>query len=71
MMVYSPDFLGSRAYSEESDGGNAQPEGEGVKKICPYCFQQLSWHALSRHIRDMHRSVVQVPGLKRCCNCVL
>jgi len=51
---FPSDFLGSRAYSEESDGGNAQPEGEGVKKICPYCFQQLSWHALSRHIRDMH-----------------
>ena len=26
------------------------------KKTCPYCFQQLSWHALSRHIRDMHRA---------------
>ena len=28
------------------------------KKTCPYCFQQLSWHALSRHIRDMHRRVM-------------
>ena len=26
------------------------------KKVCPYCYQQLSWHALSRHIRDMHRN---------------
>jgi len=51
------ESVGSRACSEENDGGSALPlEGEGGKKICPYCFQQLSWHALSRHIRDMHSS---------------
>ena len=61
-----PDSVGSRACSEENDGGSAQTlEGEGGKKICPYCFQQLSWHALSRHIRDMHRSDAGVTGLKR------
>ncbi len=26
------------------------------KKTCPFCHQQLSWHALSRHIRDMHKN---------------
>ena len=26
-----------------------------AKKTCPFCLQQLSWHALSRHIRDMHK----------------
>jgi len=60
------ESVGSRACSEENDGGSALPlEGEGGKKICPYCFQQLSWHALSRHIRDMHRSDAGVTGLKR------
>ena len=47
---------------EEVEGGK---EGEGLegmegmegKKTCPFCLQQLSWHALSRHIRDMHRSI--------------
>jgi len=54
---FPSDSVGSRACSEENDGGSAQTlEGEGGKKICPYCFQQLSWHALSRHIRDMHSS---------------
>jgi len=51
----SADSAGSRSCSEETDVGSLPPlEGEAVKKICPYCFQQLSWHALSRHIRDMH-----------------
>lgn len=54
---FPSDSVGSRACSEETDGGSALPlEEEGGKKICPYCFQQLSWHALSRHIRDMHSS---------------
>ena len=60
------ESVGSRACSEETDGGSVPPlEGETVKKICPYCFQQLSWHALSRHIRDMHRSDAGVTGLNR------
>ena len=32
----------------------------GAKKTCPYCFQQLSWHALSRHIRYL----VQYPDTR-------
>lgn len=47
--------------SSGSSGGGGGPAGGGgtagqQKKTCPYCFQQLSWHALSRHIRDMHRA---------------
>ena len=44
------------------------PDGpDSQKKTCPYCYQQLSWHALSRHIRDMHRAKT---GLVTCefCN---
>ena len=48
-------FTGSRASSEETDSSSVQVEGDGAKKTCPYCFQQLSWHALSRHVRDIHR----------------
>ena len=36
------------------------------KKTCPYCFQQLSWHALSRHIRDMHKSKSSFVTCKYC-----
>jgi len=50
-------FAGSRASSEETDSSSVQLEGDGAKKTCPYCFQQLSWHALSRHVRDMHSKV--------------
>jgi transcription elongation factor Elf1 len=39
-----------------SAGGSASNGSLSQKKTCPYCFQQLSWHALSRHIRDMHRN---------------
>ena len=38
----------------------------GGKKTCPYCFQQLSWHALSRHIRDMHRAKSDLVTCKYC-----
>ena len=38
------------------DTGPAGSSSSGQKKTCPFCFQQLSWHALSRHIRDMHRA---------------
>ena len=42
-------------------------DSDSQKKTCPYCYQQLSWHALSRHIRDMHRAKT---GLVTCefCN---
>lgn len=36
--------------------GDANSPLSGGKKTCPYCYQQLSWHALSRHIRDMHKA---------------
>ena len=32
-------------------GAASNPALLGAKKTCPYCMQQLSWHALSRHIR--------------------
>ncbi|XP_040577830.1 uncharacterized protein [Lepeophtheirus salmonis] len=36
------------------------------KKTCPHCFQQLSWHALSRHVRDMHRNQSNYVSCKFC-----
>ncbi|XP_023336388.1 modifier of mdg4 isoform X2 [Eurytemora carolleeae] len=36
----------------------------GAKKTCPYCFQQLSWHALSRHIRLSLESESRLPILQ-------
>ena len=36
------------------------------KKTCPYCYQQLSWHALSRHIRDMHKAKTNFVTCKHC-----
>merc|ERR1711899_275168 len=36
------------------------------KKTCPYCYQQLSWHALSRHIRDMHKAKSNFVTCKFC-----
>jgi len=38
----------------------------GGKKTCPYCYQQLSWHALSRHIRDMHKAKADLVTCKYC-----
>jgi len=38
----------------------------GSKKTCPYCYQQLSWHALSRHIRDMHKAKTDLVNCKYC-----
>ena len=38
----------------------------GTKKTCPYCYQQLSWHALSRHIRDMHKAKSDLVTCKYC-----
>lgn len=46
-------------------GDSNSPLGGG-KKTCPFCFQQLSWHALSRHIRDMHRAKSDLVTCKYC-----
>jgi len=40
--------------------------GDGGKKTCPFCLQQLSWHALSRHIRDMHRAKTDLVTCQYC-----
>ena len=45
------------------------PQGlfsQAEKKTCPFCFQQLSWHALSRHIRDMHRAKANLVTCQYC-----
>jgi uncharacterized CHY-type Zn-finger protein len=42
-------------------GASSGPAGTfSQKKTCPHCYQQLSWHALSRHIRDMHKAKTSV-----------
>jgi len=46
--------------------GDANSPMGGGKKTCPFCFQQLSWHALSRHIRDMHRAKSDLVTCKYC-----
>jgi len=46
--------------------GDSNSPLSGGKKTCPYCFQQLSWHALSRHIRDMHRAKADLVTCKYC-----
>jgi len=54
--------------STSCDPGSAGSAGSaGQKKTCPFCFQQLSWHALSRHIRDMHRAKTGYVTCKFCC----
>lgn len=55
--------------SKETGGGGGEDSNSpisGGKKTCPYCFQQLSWHALSRHIRDMHRAKSDLVTCKFC-----
>eukprot|EP00088_Acartia_fossae_P014056 TRINITY_DN17492_c0_g1_i4.p1 TRINITY_DN17492_c0_g1~~TRINITY_DN17492_c0_g1_i4.p1 ORF type:complete len:394 (-),score=93.17 TRINITY_DN17492_c0_g1_i4:338-1519(-) len=42
------------------------PAEMGLKKTCPHCFQKLSWHALSRHIRDMHKAKADLVNCKYC-----
>jgi len=67
----------SGANSEDSEGGKDgglnfsfsdvnSAFGGGGKKTCPFCFQQLSWHALSRHIRDMHKAKSDLVTCKYC-----
>ena len=51
----------SQASSSSGGGGSLSQ-----KKTCPYCYQQLSWHALSRHIRDMHKAKSNYVTCKFC-----
>ena len=55
----NPDLSNSQTPS--SSGGSLSQ-----KKTCPYCYQQLSWHALSRHIRDMHKAKTNFVTCKHC-----
>jgi hypothetical protein len=56
-----------QASSSSSGGpGSGACSALSQKKTCPYCFQQLSWHALSRHIRDMHRAKSNFVTCKFC-----
>ena len=58
--------------SPQASSSNLNPVGAGgagnlsQKKTCPYCGQQLSWHALSRHIRDMHKNKSNFVTCKFC-----
>jgi len=52
--------IGNLSFSDSNNSAN------GGKKTCPYCFQQLSWHALSRHIRDMHKAKTDLVTCKYC-----
>ena len=51
-----------------SSSGSVVSSGSALsqKKTCPYCYQQLSWHALSRHIRDMHKAKSNFVTCKFC-----
>ena len=51
----------SNSQTPSSSGGSLSQ-----KKTCPYCYQQLSWHALSRHIRDMHKAKTNFVTCKHC-----
>jgi hypothetical protein len=54
--------------SQASSSGSVVSSGSALsqKKTCPYCYQQLSWHALSRHIRDMHKAKSNFVTCKYC-----
>ena len=55
---------------QSPQASSSNPVGGGAslsqKKTCPYCGQQLSWHALSRHIRDMHKNKSNFVTCKFC-----
>lgn len=55
-------MVGFPQQQQHQKGGGAMSQ----KKTCPYCHQQLSWHALSRHIRDMHRNKAGFVNCKVC-----
>ena len=53
---------------QSPQASSSNPVGSNLsqKKTCPYCGQQLSWHALSRHIRDMHKAKSNFVTCKFC-----
>jgi hypothetical protein len=57
-----PGMIGNHPGEPDPNDPNASSQ----KKTCPYCCQQLSWHALSRHIRDMHRARTGLVTCKYC-----
>ena len=52
--------------SQASPSSSTAAGALSQKKTCPYCYQQLSWHALSRHIRDMHKAKSNFVTCKYC-----
>ena len=58
----TPDGIQSPQASSSNPVGSSLSQ----KKTCPYCGQQLSWHALSRHIRDMHKNKSNFVTCKFC-----
>ena len=56
----------SQASSSNSIVSSGSASALSQKKTCPYCYQQLSWHALSRHIRDMHKAKSNFVTCKYC-----
>ena len=58
----TPDGIQSPQASSSNPVGSSLSQ----KKTCPYCGQQLSWHALSRHIRDMHKAKSNFVTCKFC-----
>jgi len=58
--VSDDNSIGNLSFGDSNNSAN------GGKKTCPYCFQQLSWHALSRHIRDMHKAKTDLVTCKYC-----
>ena len=60
-VCFGAGFPPQGANNKSNSNGNMSQ-----KKTCPFCFQQLSWHALSRHIRDMHRNKQGCVNCKFC-----
>lgn len=57
---------GKNCASVNNSNGTNGNANSTQKKTCPYCFQKLSWHALSRHVRDMHKNKSGVVTCKFC-----
>jgi uncharacterized Zn-finger protein len=62
MAAATPDGI----QSPQASSSNPVGSNLSQKKTCPYCGQQLSWHALSRHIRDMHKAKSNFVTCKFC-----
>ena len=61
------DLSSGATPSTSCEGGPpGSSSAAGQKKTCPHCNQQLSWHALSRHVRDMHRNKTGYVTCKFC-----